>query len=327
MPRVLVYEFLTAHGIGRDPASPEHSLYREGRAMRDAVAEDVGRIPGYSVEKADQPSSLAGAGRFDRAVVIAPELGGQLDQDVRLAIEAGGVPVGASPAAIRLTSDKLSLADYWVRHAVQTPHTLPAAQWPRERLPAVFKPRDGAGSSDTFLVESPEDFDTYAARATEGGGSLAVAQDFVAGRPASVAFLIGPERIIPLLPAFQRISTDGRFRYLGGELPIPPTLAERAIHLGRRAVECVPGLLGYVGVDLVLGDTGDGSKDYAIEINPRLTTSYVGLRALADFSIAEAMLRLAAGEPPPEIRWKPGRVRFGPDGSVGYDPPAGGGDS
>ena len=86
--------------------------------------------------------------------------------------------------------------------------------------------------------------------------------------------------------------------------------------LARAAIECVPGLLGYVGVDLVLGDAEDGCTllNYAIEINPRLTTSYIGLRALADFNIAEMMLRVATGEPAGELKWKPGRVRFGPDG-------------
>ena len=75
----------------------------------------------------------------------------------------------------------------------------------------------------------------------------------------------------------------------------------------------MPGLLGYVGVDLVLGDAADGSRDYAIEINPRLTTSYVGLRALADFNIAEAMLRAANGPrlEPPEVEAGPDTVRTG----------------
>ncbi len=73
---------------------------------------------------------------------------------------------------------------------------------------------------------------------------------------------------VALQPTFQLLSDDGRFKYEGGELPIPPTLAERAVSLASRAVECVPGLLGYVGVDLDLGEAEDGSRDYAIEINP-----------------------------------------------------------
>ena len=143
-----------------------------------------------------------------------------------------------------------------------------------------------------------------------------ILQEFVSGRAASVAFLCGPAGNVPLLPAFQSLSDDGRFKYQGGELPIPPDLAGRAVKLAQRAVDCVPELCGYVGVDLVLGDAADGSRDYAIEINPRLTTSYVGLRRLADFNLAEEMLRAARGELVGPLRWKSGRVRFAPDGSV-----------
>jgi predicted ATP-grasp superfamily ATP-dependent carboligase len=179
----------------------------------------------------------------------------------------------------------------------------------------VWKPRDGAGSTSTFRLNAALDVAVARAkRAAEGHVGPMVLQEFVPGLAASVAFLCGPAGNVPLMPAFQRLSGDGRFRYRGGELPIPPDLAERATRLAQRAVDCVPGLLGYVGVDLVLGDAADGSRDSAIEINPRLTTSYVGLRRLADVNLAGAMLRVAAGEAGGPLRWGPGRVRFGPAG-------------
>jgi hypothetical protein len=43
MRRVLVYEHLTATIANPDPAD---SLFREGRAMRDAVVRDLSAIPG-----------------------------------------------------------------------------------------------------------------------------------------------------------------------------------------------------------------------------------------------------------------------------------------
>ena len=58
----------------------------------------------------------------------------------------------------------------------------------------------------------------------------------------------------------------------------------------------MPPTVGYVGVDLVLGREPDGSEDVVIEINPRLTTSYVGLRAAARTNLAEAMWQVAQGE-------------------------------
>jgi predicted ATP-grasp superfamily ATP-dependent carboligase len=72
-------------------------------------------------------------------------------------------------------------------------------------------------------------------------------------------------------------------------------------------------------VDLVLGDAADGSRDWAMEINPRLTTSYLGLRTLATTNLAEAMLRVVRGEPISEPRWRRGTVRFQADGTVAVD--------
>jgi predicted ATP-grasp superfamily ATP-dependent carboligase len=320
--RVFIYEHLTALGIGRQAGSPDHSLYWEGRAMRDALAADFARLDGVEVVTFPDDAGtcslqavLLFAESCDWSVVIAPELDGILAMWVEGLRENGCRVLAASNDAIELTSNKLALASYWRDHGVPTPATTDREPSACEAFPVVWKPRDGAGSTQTFLLRST--FDLARARAqrqTETGPM--VLQEFVPGRAASVAFLCGPAGNVPLAPVYQLLSDDGRFKYLGGELPIPGELADRAVRLAQRAVDCVPGLLGYVGVDLVLGSAADGSRDYAIEINPRLTTSYVGLRALADFNIAEAMLRAAKGpllEPP---RWKGGRIRFGPDGGV-----------
>ena len=73
----------------------------------------------------------------------------------------------------------------------------------------------------------------------------------------------------------------GTFQYLGGSCPLPSGLAARADRLARCAAAAMPEWRGYIGIDLVLGEANDGSEDYLIEVNPRLTTSYVGLRVLA----------------------------------------------
>jgi predicted ATP-grasp superfamily ATP-dependent carboligase len=138
-------------------------------------------------------------------------------------------------------------------------------------------------------------------------------QPFIPGRPASVAFLIGPRQTVALAPAWQHLSDDGRFHYRGGSAPMhDDALAERAVHIARRAVEAVPGLGGYVGVDLLLGDAADA----VIEINPRLTTSYVGLRALAADNLMGLLLRVVRGESVAAPRWRPGGVHWMADGQV-----------
>jgi predicted ATP-grasp superfamily ATP-dependent carboligase len=322
--RVFVYEHLTARGTGREPDSPGHAMYLEGRAMRDAVAEDFRRIADTDVfvfpdsaAPVDMYSFSDAANAADWALVIAPEAEGTLAELAEEVWPTSSRFLGPSLPAIRRTTDKLALSEHWYDNDVPTPATWEREPSPREAFPVVWKPQDGAGSHATFRLQSATDLTRARARLeAENHTGPMILQEFVAGQAASVAFLCGPASYVPLLPAFQLLSDDGRMRFLGGELPIPPELAGRATKLAQRAVDCVPGLLGYVGVDVVLGDAADGSRDFAIEINPRLTTSYVGLRALAEDNLAEALLKAAAGAPGNPLRWKAGRVRFGPDGSV-----------
>jgi predicted ATP-grasp superfamily ATP-dependent carboligase len=302
--RVFVYEYTCA--LGADAVA--ESLRAEGRAMLTAVLEDFRRVAG--VEAVTLP---AGAGReafrdlarsAGRTLVIAPEFDGLLAERCRWVEEAGGRLLGPSSEAVRLTADKLLTACRLQSAGVPTPDCAPFPD--PTAFPAVLKPRDGAGSQATFLVRNQQDLTFRAEQALgeDWRGELIV-QTFAPGVAASVAFLLGPGRCVPLLPACQHLSHDGRFRYLGGQVPLPAGLRERAVSVARRAVEAVPGLTGYVGVDVVLGPT-----DQVIEINPRLTTSYVGLRALAATNLAEAMLRVADGEDVTPC-WRAGTVRFG----------------
>jgi len=307
--RVFVYEHTCALA---DP-SAAGSLAAEGRAMLSAVLDDFRRVSGV------EPITLgAGEGReafcelarsADWTLLIAPEFDGILAERCRWAEEAGGRLLGPSSEAVRLTADKWLTARHLQAAAVPTP---PCVLLPEPGpFPAVLKPREGAGSQATFLVRNKRELARRSRQAVaEGWRGPLILQPFVPGMAASVAFLVGPGRCVPLLPAAQHLSDDGRFRYLGGSVPLPVELRDRAVNLARRAVEAVSGLRGYVGVDEVLGD-----MDQVIEINPRLTTSYVGLRALAETNLAEAMLRVAAGEEV-TLRWRKGEVRFGADGSL-----------
>jgi predicted ATP-grasp superfamily ATP-dependent carboligase len=92
------------------------------------------------------------------------------------------------------------------------------------------------------------------------------------------------------------LSNDGDFCYLGGATPIPPHLDARARRIALQALDAFPELTGYVGVDLVLGKDAAGREDVVIEINPRLTTSYVGLRRITDVNLAGVMMAIAEGK-------------------------------
>jgi predicted ATP-grasp superfamily ATP-dependent carboligase len=319
--RVLIYEFLTGGGGGSlgEEDTPA-SLLVEGRAMADAVTADFAAVPGVqvittrdsrlppfhdprcSVHLVDRPAAertlLAElAAIADWTLLIAPENAGILLERSLLVQEAGGRLLSPSPPIIRLASDKHATAEHLAARGIRVPEgqMVDRAHLPVNfPLPAVLKPLDGCGSAQVSRIENRQDL---SGRVT---GPMRL-EAFVPGISGSVAILCGPKGQLALPACQQLLSDDGRFRYLGGRLPISAPQDDRARRLALLAIESLAGLdspdglRGYLGVDLVLGGNPDGSGDRVIEINPRLTTSYVGLRAACRGNLAAAMLAIASG--------------------------------
>ena len=301
MTTIVVYEQISATMAEGDFGSASASLLREGRAMLEAVLADLASLPDVTARAAlSERELLQLSADADHTLLIAPEFEGILLNLATRVREEGGTLLGPSPAAIRLTSDKLRLGRYWEDHGVRTPATREF----KGRVAVgtmVVKPRDGAGSQATRLLHPGDRLD-------EAWPGPMIAQEYVPGLPASVSILCGPAGMLPLHPCEQRLSNDGRFSYLGGRSITDPKLANRAQAIALRAASSVSGLLGYVGVDVILGDDG---RDWAIEINPRLTSSYVGLRRMTDTNLMGAVLAIARGELV-TIKWKTEECEFAP---------------
>jgi predicted ATP-grasp superfamily ATP-dependent carboligase len=295
-------------------AGAEVQTLRDGRwSRREPPGVHVRRVASCSEYRAAFDEETA---RADYTVVIAPECGGTLAACVERALECGGKLLSPSPTVVRLASDKHATAEHLASHGVAVPQGRLLA--PRESLPAdlayplVLKPCDGAGSQGIRLIESPLDAHELALPA----GNWRV-ETFCSGMPASAAALCGPAGCTALPPCAQKLSADGQFRYLGGWLPLDPPLAARARALATRALHTLPSPSGYLGVDLILGACASGRDDVVIEINPRLTTSYVGLHASVHGNLAQAMLDVAAGRMP-SLPVGKRRVEFDADGTLRF---------
>ena len=193
---------------------------------------------------------------------------------------------------IALAADKVALADYLGQHNLPVPAgcSLAAQQLLPGSFPypGILKPRYGAGSAGLSWIE-----DAHCEVIWDDHFSEYRLEQYCPGIAVSVAVLRGPAGVSVLPACQQLLSRDDRFQYLGGTVPIAEALARRAERLALRVVDVLPPSVGYLGIDFVLGETEEA--DRIIEINPRLTTSYVGLSQLTKGNLAEAMLGVALG--------------------------------
>jgi predicted ATP-grasp superfamily ATP-dependent carboligase len=344
--RVFVYEHLCSQ------IDADSSLAAEGRAMLGAALADLCALESVHVstivapvlfptvqtissrlkvraapDGVDRRTFVTVARGCDFALVIAPEPDDVLATRCEWALEAGCRLLGPSPEAVRLCADKLRLAEHLQRPecgGILAPRTIlyESNHPPGDGYPYVIKPRSGAGAQATFVVASAEEFSRAGDFARSQGyeGEL-IAQPYCRGQPGSIAVIMpppdAPRTPLVLPPAEQVIETtspSGQLRYAGGSVEYPVRHQVATIHAESLAL-MIPGLWGYFGIDFVF-DRANWSETFVIEINPRLTTSYVGLRRLCNVNLMGVLLGAARGKMPAPPSWREGRVRFDPDGTV-----------
>jgi predicted ATP-grasp superfamily ATP-dependent carboligase len=256
------------------------------------------RVVWHDVARAQSERSLFErlSSECDATLIIAPEFQGILAERCRWGEQSGGRLLGPSSTAVELCTNKLALSQLLQARGRPTIDTYefdvrsPAADLP---FPVVIKPRDGAGSQATYLVQNRLELAwLLPSLRNESLLENAIWQPFIRGQALSVGVLMPgaagkPAEALPV--CVQALSQDGRFHYQGGRVPAQ---SERATEVQKAATEAcrqVSGLRGYVGVDLVLPDD-PASPPVVVEINPRLTTSYLGYQTLCEDNLAERIL-------------------------------------
>ena len=153
----------------------------------------------------------------------------------------------------------------------------------------IAKPRFGVDCDNLKLIKSKIDIDELEEIYDEG--SRFVVQEFIPGIVASVSLICDGKTAIPISLNKQVVKIDGNGgEYVGGEIPFEHSLKDDAFELAKKACEYIPGIKGFVGVDIIINE--DENKVYFIEINSRFTTSYVGLQKIANFNIAKSIIDL-----------------------------------
>jgi predicted ATP-grasp superfamily ATP-dependent carboligase len=321
--RILVHEWCCSgglaawqHGRGVEVAA---DLQAEGRAMFLALLRDACRDPELEVTAlvdATRPVPLpaqvrirsvavgaevdmlvAEALRADTTIVVAPETDGLLASRVAAVRQAGGAVLASDAAFLAVAADKQATVHALAAAGVPVPagRLLAAgAEWPAGFCrPAVRKRRDGVGGEDLVVVPP-------GARPPAPVPRDARLEVLAEGVPVGVACLCGDGPPLPLAPLRQRFAAGPGSAYAGGEPLADRAAQRRATALAVRAIAAVTQSAGgrargWVGVDMILGPRADGRGDRVLEVNPRLTTSFVGHATAAATSLVRQSIDVAAG--------------------------------
>lgn len=304
--RVFVFEYITGGGCaGTDIIA---SLAAEGDMMLNAVVRDLLALGNIQVlitrdarlDKPDLPVEICwvqddwvlgwryGIENSEVVLPIAPETGGVLERLCRLACESDRRLLNSRPEAVAIAASKLATLSHLSAAGIPV---VPC--WRADRIPAlvdqswIVKPDNGAGCIDVHLLNGLTNLEAFLDR--QAYLSDWIVQPYLVGTAASLSLLIAEDGVCLLGCNLQRIvQMDDRFSFLGCLVNGVDCHLEPLLSLGRSIATAIPGLWGYIGVDFILTETGP----VVLEVNPRLTTSYVGLTRSVDRNVAGLLLHL-----------------------------------
>jgi len=291
--KVLLAEYTTA----RDPA-----LAPEGAAMLDVLHKSFTRC-GYDVV-------LPGPGDFyDEIVRLAPDCGMGLvvAPDFLLAkftlpIEQYSHNLGCGSMNAALCANKVTTGKLLKSHGIPVPADAPGGRH-------VVKPVTGCDSQGVRLTTDAPGRDEFAQEYIGGENySVSLVMSRVVGE-ACLYFSGNPPLVLAINRQFVTPGTDGAFTYSGGETPVHPARKQEIIDTAVKAAT-VLGCQGYCGIDVVVAD-----KVYVVDVNPRITTSLVGIAACMEEEIASLLVEASHGTAPKEVHLT-GKVRFDRYGKV-----------
>ncbi|MEW5789298.1 MAG: ATP-grasp domain-containing protein [Pseudomonadota bacterium] len=309
--KVFVYEFVTGGGCAGTPLPP---FLADGELMWRALLDDLIAIPGVEAitlrdERLARPR-LAGArivatraSTFaadfracledaDAVWSVAPESGGILEAIATEVLAAGKRLLGSRPGGVRVAASKTATARRLAEYGVAAIPCYTSPHFMEEECAVVMKPDDGAGCQDTLLFASVAKAQAWSRQHATGG---CIFQPYVAGDALSLSLLCADGQA-QLLSVNRQVveARDGRFGFHGVTVNALADLDGRFADLASQVAAAIPELWGYVGIDLI---AGTAAPPIVVEVNPRPTVSYAGLRAALDCNPAQRLLDLPAFTP------------------------------
>ncbi len=213
---------------------------------------------------------------------IAPETGQTLESLCALC-DGGPLLLNSSAAAVRCAASKYHTAKALEQAGLPCVKTWSARDaWYQEAVPGtewVAKPDDGLGCEGVRIVSD----------VSHAVGDGDVIQPYIQGRAVSLSVLYGSDE--HRLAGVNLQEVERRDDKLSLKACVVNGIRDRHSEfdtLAEQIGHAITGLAGYVGIDCIEQD----GAIRIVEINPRLTSSYVGLRRSLGVNPAACVISL-----------------------------------
>lgn len=213
----------------------------------------------------------------DAGLVIAPD---KMLGDLTQLVEENTLNLGCPSHAVRLCADKLECTRVLEKENIPVPETKGSGEYGGDY---VIKPRFGCASEGIHR--------SSAGILKEGF----IATKFIKGEHLSASIITGRTQLA-LTVNRQLIEMNDEISYEGGIVPYYCDRNDEIIAVAKKTAK-VLGCRGYAGVDIVLAD-----MPYVVDVNPRPTTSIIGISRVMEEEIADLMLRAGFGELPDLVK-------------------------
>ncbi len=324
---LFIFEFVSGGGFNKIDIPV--SLFCEGFAMLRSIIEDFKEL-NFNITilldrriqllsyllKVDQINIVNKTSnylkKFTKSVekneycyIIAPEFSEILYNLTNIVKVKNKNLLSVNLSGIKLATHKFKTFEFFNKNHINTPKTylIPHVEnhfdrdfiiemFRRFNCPVVIKQEDGVGAEGIFYIETEEQIHKLF---TDPEEKLErekdyILQEYIEGEHLSVSLIGTPS--IPIILSINAQNVDlttknNKSKYFGGYTPIEnfKEIKQELLKIFNKLN--LSDLPSYYGIDFIRKRDG---KIYFIEINPRLTTSYIGIRNIIDCNPAKLIL-------------------------------------
>lgn len=309
--KIFVCEFITAGGFNH--ANLPKSLLNEAAMMRDALLDDLAQLD-YNititldsrlnppktcdhcvlVESQDDVWTIWEAliQMADAVWIIAPETNDYLKKLTNLVTKNNVITLGCGPLAINVFSSKLATFLICEHAGIHTIPTYPFINLPVINNMCLAKPDDGAGCDDILCFDNSNELSNWLVQNNKQKSH--VIQPYIDGISASISCVMHAGTAFVLSCNEQLVTCiQNQLGFNGIVLNAMQTYWAQFDRLAQQVARLLPDLHGYVGIDVIVTN----NDVLLVEVNPRLTTAFVGLHQATGFNVAELVIKTLTKTP------------------------------